>query len=167
MAGESRSRRASAKRMRQSNVDGGRPHRIKVSLTDAEYAEFTDAATKAGMTLPRLLVESAKSEGRVEAGRAHAVMGLLEVDEQVRRERNNLNQLVRYTHQHKDAPAFPEELVARLLDALYASTRASIGLETAARWVMGLGPATTDTSIDVDEDLALSSEWAEADPSGR
>ncbi|GGL44105.1 plasmid mobilization relaxosome protein MobC [Nocardia jinanensis] len=138
-----------------------------MSLTEAEYAEFTDAAAKAGVSVPRLLVESAKSEGQVEAGRAHAVMGLLEVDEQVRRERNNLNQLTRYAHQHKDAPAFPEELVARLLDALHASTRASLGLESAARWVMGLNPATTATSVDVDEDLALGSEWAEADHAGR
>lgn len=137
-----------------------------MSLTDAEYAEFTDAAAKAGMTLPRLLVESAKSEGRVEPGRMHAVMGLLEVDEQVRRERNNLNQLVRYTHQHKDAPSFPEDLARQLWDALHASTRASLALESVARWVMGLSPATTATSIDVDEDLALSSEWAQEDDRG-
>ncbi|MBF6234825.1 plasmid mobilization protein [Nocardia farcinica] len=155
MAGESPNRRARARRERQANVAGGRPHRHIVKLSDAEHDDLMRRAAEAGVSVPRLLVESAMDSSRVEAGRAHAAMRLLELDDQIRRVGNNLNQLVRYAHQNREVPE-------HLVDALHAVTRACLSVDATARWVMGLAPAVTAVSVDVEEDLAVSQEWADA-----
>lgn len=134
MAFESADRRARARRERQSNVAGGRPHTVKVKLSDEEQATLQDRAEAAGMTVPRLLVETTLGGERAESGRAAAVLAVLELDDQVRRTGNNLNQLVRYAHQDR-------ELAEGLGVALAAVTRACLSLDATARWVMGKAPA--------------------------
>ncbi|MFB7837839.1 MobC family plasmid mobilization relaxosome protein [Nocardia brasiliensis] len=155
MAGVSPDRRAGARRERQANVPGGRPHRHIVKLADAEHDDLTRRAAEAGVSVPRLLVESATNSNRVEAGRAHAAMRLLELDDQIRRIGNNLNQLTRLAHQQR---AIPEHLD----DALHAVVRACLSVDATARWVMGLAPAVSATSIEAEVDLAVDEEWAGA-----
>ncbi|MBF6358234.1 plasmid mobilization relaxosome protein MobC [Nocardia higoensis] len=153
MAGESPDRRARVRRERQANVPGGRPHRHIVKLSDAEHEDLTRRALEAGVSVPRLLVESATDSGRAEAGRAHAALQLLEFDDQIRRIGNNLNQLVRWAHQNREIPE-------HLIDSLHAVTRACLSVDATARWVMGLDPAVTGVSVDVEADLPISEEWA-------
>ncbi|MEU4345444.1 MobC family plasmid mobilization relaxosome protein [Nocardia sp. NPDC023852] len=158
MAGESPSRRAQARRVRAANVPGGRPHRHVVKLSDAEHAELTGRAEEAGMSVPRLLVETTMAGPSTETGRGHAALVLLELDDQIRRIGNNLNQLVRHAHQER-------ELADGLENALRAVTRACLSVDSTARWVMGMAPAVSAVSI-AEEDLAVDNEWADADLDG-
>ncbi|WP_433527780.1 plasmid mobilization relaxosome protein MobC (plasmid) [Nocardia pseudovaccinii] len=134
MASESPDRRAQARRERQANVAGGRPHRCVVKLSDDEQAALKVLAEAAEMTVPRLLVETVLADSRADVGRSGAVLAVLELDDQVRRIGNNLNQLVRYAHQERE---LPEHIGA----ALQAVTRACLSLDATARWVMGKAPA--------------------------
>ncbi|WP_425296021.1 plasmid mobilization protein [Nocardia cyriacigeorgica] len=156
MAGESTERRARARRERQANVAGGRPHTVKVKLTDAEQSELKSRAEQAGVSVPRLLVESTLESGQVEAGRAHAALQLLELDNQIRRIGANVNQLTRYAHQNR-------EIAEGTVDALHAVVRACLSVDATARWVMGEAPAVTSVSVDVDADLPVRDEWADLD----
>ncbi|WP_405183719.1 MobC family plasmid mobilization relaxosome protein (plasmid) [Nocardia sp. NBC_01377] len=160
MAGESTNQRARTRRKRQANIADGRRHRHVVKLSDAEEEDLTRRAEEAGVSVARLLVESAQDSGRVEAGRAHAAMQLLELDTELRRIGSNLNQLVRYAHQQREIPE-------HLGDALHAVTRACLSVDATARWVMGLTPAVTAKSVDPAVDLLVDEEWAAAvDPDG-
>ncbi|MCX4099263.1 MobC family plasmid mobilization relaxosome protein [Nocardia sp. alder85J] len=140
MAGEAADRRARARRERQPNVAGGRSTRCVVKLSDAEAATLKARAESAGVTVPRLLVETTLGEQRAEPGRAAAVLAVLELDEQVRRIGNNLNQLARYAHQEQ---GLPEEIVA----ALRAVVQTCLTLDETARWVMGKPSAVTAVSL--------------------
>lgn len=139
MASESADRRARARRERQPNVAGGRPHRCVVKLSDAEQAELAARAEAASLTVPRLLVETTLGE-MVDVGRSSAVLALLELDEQIRRVGNNVNQLTRYAHQEQ---GLPEETAA----ALRAVVRACLAVDATARWVMGKAPAVSAGTI--------------------
>lgn len=160
VAGESENRRARARRERQANVPGGRPHRHSVKLSDAEQATLTARAEEAGMTVPRLLVETTLDGESAEAGRAAAVLAVLELDEQVRRIGNNLNQLTRYAHEERELPEGLEH-------ALRSVARACLSLDATARWVMGMAPAVDPEVVDVSGidvgELDGGNEWAEVD----
>ncbi|WP_420874253.1 MobC family plasmid mobilization relaxosome protein [Nocardia gipuzkoensis] len=154
MAGESSDRRARARRERQANVPGGREHSTLVRMSAEEKTALMQRAAEAGVSVPRLMVESALSSAP-EAGRAHAVMQLLELDTEIRRIGANLNQLTRYAHQERELPE-------HLDDALHAVVRACLSVDATARWVMGLAPAVTAVSVDTTTDLAVDEEWAAA-----
>lgn len=186
MAGESSDLRAQARRRRQANVAGGRPHKPRVPMKEDEYRRLTARADELGISVQRLLVDTAmaalpaedSAEGssapvpvRVAAadpGRAYAALQLLDFDGQLRRIGNNLNQLTRWSHQH-------EELAEGLGIALSAVVQASLSVDATARWVMGLGPAVPLPDpgaevvpvLDVDEEAALASEWAMSDDADR
>ncbi|WP_411156660.1 plasmid mobilization protein [Nocardia cyriacigeorgica] len=129
---------------------------MKVKLTDAEQRELKSRAEQAGVSVPRLLVESTLESGQVEAGRAHAALQLLELDNQIRRIGANVNQLTRYAHQNR-------EIAEGTVDALHAVVRACLSVDATARWVMGETPAVTSVSVDVDADLPVRDEWADLD----
>lgn len=155
MAGASTNRRAAVRRERQPNVPGGRPHRHIVKLSDDEHAALAERAEAAGMTVPRLLVETALESVQTEAGRAHAVLGLLDLENQIRRVGANLNQLVRHAHQNSE--------IAEGTDmALRSVVRACLSLDETARWVMGKAPALSEISVTPEVDLAVGEEWAAA-----
>ncbi|MGW0640421.1 plasmid mobilization protein [Nocardia salmonicida] len=160
MAGESPNRRVGVRRQRQANVPGGRPNRHIVKLSDAEHEDLTRRAAEAGVSVPRLLVESAQDSGKVEAGRAFAAMRLLELDDQIRRIGANVNQQTR--HMHQVSGELAQDLVAAHIEALHAVVRACLSVDATARWVMGKGPAVTEKSVSVGQDLAVSEEWAAA-----
>lgn len=160
MAGESPNRRAGVRRERQANVPGGRPHRHIVKLSDAEHEDLTRRAAEVGVSVPRLLVESARDSGKVEAGRAFAALQLLEFDDQIRRIGANVNQQTR--HMHQVGGELAPDLVAAHIEALHAVVRACLSVDATARWVMGKGPAVTEKSVSVEQDLPVSEEWAAA-----
>ncbi|MEV6340966.1 plasmid mobilization relaxosome protein MobC [Nocardia vinacea] len=116
-------------------------------MSDAEQAALKARASEAGMTVPRLMVETTLEGERVEAGRAAAVVSVLEMDTQIRRIGANLNQLTRYAHQERE---LPEQIEL----ALRAVTRACLSLDATARWVMGKAPAVTEVSIG-EQDLSV------------
>lgn len=155
MAGASANRRSEMARERQKNVPGGRPHKSIVKLSDEEHAVLTARAEAAGMTVPRLLVETVLHESDAEAGRAHVALQLLDLEHQIRRVGANLNQLVRYAHQNKE--------IAEGTDmALRSVIRACLSVDATARWVMGKAPAVSAISIEPEVDLAVDEQWAAA-----
>jgi hypothetical protein len=126
-----------------------------VKLSDEEHAALAVRAESAGMTVPRLLVESALESVRVETGRAHAALQVRDLEVQVLRIGNNVNQLTRYAHQNKE--------IAEGTDyALRAVVRACLSLDALARWVMGKAPAMSEISVSPEVDLAVDEEWAAA-----
>ncbi len=155
MAGESPDLRARARRARQANVAGGRTRRCVVKLTDAEHEDLTAMAEAVGMTVPRLLVESTlEREG---ADVREALLAFADLDTELRRVGNNLNQLTRYSHQDKD-------LAEGLEFALGAVVRVCLQLDEAARAMVGKGPAVTELSLpEVDRTVeAGGTGWADA-----
>lgn len=154
MAGESENRRVRSRRTRAANVAGGRPHRHIVRLSEDEETTLTARAEQAGMSLPRLLVESSLGAGSGEAGRAEAVAALLDLDAEIRRTGSNLNQLTRYSHQER-------ELASGIENALVAVARACLSVDATARWVMGKTPAVSAVSVG-DDDLVVDDEWPPA-----
>ena len=151
MAGESPNLRARARRSRQTNVAGGRNQRCVVKLTDAEHEDLTQMAAAAGMSVQRLLVETTLEREGVEGGAAavaavrESLLAFADLDTELRRVGNNLNQLTRYSHQDKD---FAEGLEF----ALGAVVRVCLHLDEVARAMVGKGPAVTVRSMpDIDE----------------
>ncbi|MGK8506334.1 plasmid mobilization protein [Nocardia asiatica] len=163
MAGESPDLRARTRRARQANVAGGRTRRCVVKLTDAEHEDLTAMASAVGMTVPRLLVETALEREGVEGGAAavaavrEALLAFADLDSELRRVGNNLNQLTRYSHQDKD-------LAEGLEFALGAVVRVCLQLDEAARAMVGKGPAVTELSLsEVDRPVeAGGAGWADA-----
>lgn len=166
MAGESPNLRARARRSRQANVAGGRTRRCVVKLTEAEYEDLTAMAAEVGMSVPRLLVESTFEREGVEGGPGavaavrEALLAFADLDTELRRVGNNLNQLTRYSHQDKD---FAEGLEF----ALGAVVRVCLHLDEAARAMVGKARAVTEVSMpDVDRPVesggAGDGGWADA-----
>lgn len=148
MAGESRDLRARAARSRAANVPGGRPHRLIVKLSEAERAALAGQAAEAGgISVQRLLVETALGKSASESGRAAAVRSLLELDTELRRIGNNLNQLTRYAHQDR-------ELGEGIGAAVRAVARAALSVDATARWVLEQAPAVSDDHAPDVSDLA-------------
>lgn len=89
-----------AERKRQANQTGGRPVRRNVMMTDAEFAEVSIAAERAGRTVPRFLVESSISRVRgISPDEVHeAITGLFGVQHQLAKIGNNVNQIARHAN---------------------------------------------------------------------
>ncbi|VXC17575.1 Mobilisation protein (MobC) [Citricoccus sp. K5] len=86
-----------AERKRQANVAGGRPARRVVRLSASEDAMLSLAAAEQGVSVPRLLKESALAEsaGETVTGRRRLLTALNVVTGQLARVGNNLNQIAR------------------------------------------------------------------------
>jgi len=97
----------SPKRLRRKL--GGRPHQLKLKLSDVELAEFQTAAEAANLTVQRYIVETVLAAGpevrRPLLGRQQRA--LLATFMASRRTlagaANNLNQLTRWSHAHEEA----------------------------------------------------------------
>lgn len=50
--------KAEIKRYKQSPVPGGRPHRVRVQLTDAEHQALQQVSNQRGVGIPQLLMEA-------------------------------------------------------------------------------------------------------------
>jgi len=136
-----------------------------VKLSDEEFEDLTARAAEAGMTVPRLLVETTLGKSVPESGRAGAVAAVLELEGEVRRVGANLNQLTRYSHQDR-------ELAEGIVWAAAAGERACLALDAVARRVVGRAPAVARRvggSVNQwagyaqqDRELAEGVEWAAA-----
>lgn len=84
-------------RKRQSNVEGGRPVRRYVRLSDTEDAALRLAAANMSITVPRYLKESALavSRGETASERAQLLKSLFGVQHHLSAIGNNLNQIAR------------------------------------------------------------------------
>lgn len=94
-------------RRRRANVPGGRLHHHKVSVTPEEEAVLVRLAESQGVTVVRLMVESAMApQGETPAQRREAIVELFAVHRQLAGVANNLNQLARHANA---GDAFPPE----------------------------------------------------------
>ncbi|MGW9551838.1 plasmid mobilization relaxosome protein MobC [Citricoccus zhacaiensis] len=86
-----------AERKRQVNVTGGRPARRVVKLSASEDAALSLAAVEQGVSVPRLLKESALavSVGETATDRRRVLTALNVMTGQLARVGNNLNQIAR------------------------------------------------------------------------
>ncbi len=102
-------------RRRRANAAPGetRSKRYPVTVTPAEAAELEAKAAAAGMTVPRLLHESAKS-AHVETSteRKAAIAELFAVRREVAGIATNINQLARYANTEGTFPAEAEAVTA-------------------------------------------------------
>ncbi|WMY80011.1 MobC family plasmid mobilization relaxosome protein [Citricoccus sp. I39-566] len=118
-----------AERKRQANVVGGRPARRVVKLSASEDAALSLAAVEQGVSVPRLLKESALavSAGESVTDRRRVLTALNVMTGQLARVGNNLNQIARGLNTdgelHGDVRGSLEELrgVLRDVDATIES----------------------------------------------
>lgn len=106
-----RSRRANVPS--HDGVDGRRRKRYEVSVNPAEDAALRARAVVAGVTVPRLLVESAM-DANVETAtlRKQAIAALFDVKNQIGMIGSNMNQLAKFANTEGVFPAEAERLQA-------------------------------------------------------
>ncbi|OZC62803.1 hypothetical protein CH267_00125 [Rhodococcus sp. 06-621-2] len=123
------SERAAWRRSRQSNVDGGRMHRHVVKLTTEQELAAQARAKVAGVTVARLLADSALSQPR--PGVSHEdLAGLFELSRLVAAVGRNLNQLTKVanaTGELEPETAAALDAVKRMVDRLEATRSELVG----------------------------------------
>ena len=89
-----------SRRRRRANVRGGRHHRHEVKVTPEEEARLLMLAQAQGVTVSRLLVESALAPGGSETAteRARQLADLFAVHRTLAGVANNVNQIARKLH---------------------------------------------------------------------
>lgn len=137
----------SPKRLRRKL--GGRPHQLKLKLSDVELAEFQTAAEAANLTVQRYIVETVLAAGpevrRPLLGRQQrALLATFMASRRILAgAANNLNQVTRWSHAHEEA--------AEGIDAAIAAVDAATGR-------LGLDVDALAAALDVDE----TGEWESA-----
>jgi len=106
---------------------GGRPHAVKVLLSDAERERITARAAELGVSVPRLLVEAALADGtRQTVSERHGLLAeFTGARRLVAKVSNNLNQLTAAMHS-------TGEVGPQLEATLHAAARTLARLERAA-----------------------------------
>lgn len=114
-------RQVAAVRRRRTRLAGGRERRFYVKASDAEAARLEELAAGAGLSVPRLLVESTLVGGRASVGERAAVLAeLVALSRAVGRVGVNVNQIARAKNSGEspvgtaDALAAVREVAARL-----------------------------------------------------
>lgn len=93
-------------RRRRANVDGGRMHRHEVKVSPANEAQLLALAEKHRVTIPRLLIEAALSEGTENPSeRRDQFMQLSALQRLVGTVANNINQIARHANATGQVPA--------------------------------------------------------------
>jgi hypothetical protein len=93
-------------RRRRANVDGGRTHRHEVKVSPDEEALLLALAEKHRVTIPRLLIEAALSEGTENPSeRRDQFMQLSALQRLVGTLANNINQIARHANATGEVPA--------------------------------------------------------------
>lgn len=84
-------------RKRQMNVEGGRPVRLNLRLSDTEYSALRVSAAAMNITVPRYLKESALalSQGETATERAELLKQLFVFQKHLSAIGNNINQIAR------------------------------------------------------------------------
>ena len=93
-------------RRRRANVEGGRMHRHEVKVSPEEEAKLLALAEKHRVTIPRLLIEAALSEGtETPSERRDQFMQLSQLQRLVGTVANNINQIARHANATGEVPA--------------------------------------------------------------
>jgi hypothetical protein len=100
-------------RKRQANVPGGRPHRHVVKTTPGEEAALLGLAHERGLTVPRLLIDSALSrEGDLTlTERRQLAVELTEVRRLLANLANNANQVAKYANTEGAVPEWAAQVL--------------------------------------------------------
>jgi hypothetical protein len=99
-------RRVVLGRRRRANTPGGRQYAHQVKVTAEEEAVLVRLASEAGVSVPRLLVESAVAEDRMTAtARREMLVQLFDLSRVLGGVANNLNQLARHANATGEFPA--------------------------------------------------------------
>ena len=103
------------RRRRQANVEGGRRGRFEVLVDDAERERLVTAASEQGVTVPRLLVESALAPaGETATERRDAMTRVFAMQRTLTGAAVNINQIARQANSEGDVPAGAQAAVAEL-----------------------------------------------------
>ncbi|WP_307857103.1 plasmid mobilization relaxosome protein MobC [Pseudarthrobacter albicanus] len=93
-------------RRRRANVHGGRMHRHEVKVSPEEEAQLLALAEKHRVTIPRLLIEAALSEGTENPSeRRDQFMQLSTLQRLVGTVANNINQIAKHANATGEVPA--------------------------------------------------------------
>ena len=97
--GDGQGRGWQVRRRRRANAPGGRRHQHKVLVTPEEEAQLLQLSAAQGVSIPRLLVESALAGGaETAAGRRNVIEELFAVHRLLATIANNVNQIARATN---------------------------------------------------------------------
>lgn len=100
---------------RRRRVEGGRSGVVKVRLSEAEQGWLLPRAAAAGVSVQRLLVESAMADGPAGAAERRGVFWRLQAAARdVHGVAVNVNQMARWGNEHRLTPEGWESAVARL-----------------------------------------------------
>ncbi len=116
------------RRRRRANEPGGREHSHRVKVSAEEAAVLAQLAAAQGVTVPRLLVESALAGDRATAAqRRDAIVELFAVRRLLAAVSNNVNQVARHAHAGEEFPTDARavlESVRRLVPRISAAAEA-------------------------------------------
>jgi hypothetical protein len=116
-------------RRRRANVEGGRMHRHVIKVTPEEEARLVRLAERHRVTVARLLVESALSEGgETPSERRNQFLELSNLARLVGTVANNINQIARHANSTSEIPA----------DAAAAITGAKSVIHRVDRFLAGM-----------------------------
>lgn len=102
-------------RRRRANVAGGRKHRHAVLVTPEEEAQLLRLAEEQGVTVPRLLVESALApHGQTHAAREDALRRVFAMQRTLTGAATNINQLARLGNAQQRLPVGTAEALRDL-----------------------------------------------------
>jgi hypothetical protein len=104
----------SGKRQRQANTTGGRSIRQEVKLTAAEAAALKLKARKLGVSVPRLLVESALAEHETTTDRQNLMAALFGLQRLGGNIANNVNQIAKKANSDDEFPEAARPLLAHI-----------------------------------------------------
>lgn len=107
-------------RRRRANVEGGRQHRHEVKVTPEEEGALLRKANAKGITIPRLLVESALAEDGAEiaSDRRALMVDMFAAYRTLASLGNNLNQIAKATNAEGSVPPELREPLRHTLDAV-------------------------------------------------
>ncbi len=114
-------------RRRRANVEGGRQHFHKVKVSPEEEAKLLQLAEAQGVTIPRLLVETALAAGASETPteRKQVIVELFGVHRLLASVSNNVNQIARHANAGDEFPtdaastlAYVRKLAFRINDVV-------------------------------------------------
>jgi hypothetical protein len=116
-------------RRRRANVEGGRMHRHVIKVTPEEEARLVRIAERHRVTVARLLVESALSEGgETPSERRNQFLELSNLARLVGTVANNINQIARQANSTSEIPADAATAIAGAKSVIHRVDRFLAGM---------------------------------------
>ena len=112
-------------RRRARNVSGGRPFRHVVRVSESEEAQLVVAASRQGVTVPRLLVVCAleRSDEITSADKRELLVELFTIHRLLGNMANNVNQIARAVNSTGDLPEQTDAVFSALWSTLQRVNR--------------------------------------------